>query len=599
MSFYKNFQGRDFSYEKTKIVSTLGPASTDTDTIVKLIEAGANIFRFNFSHGDHEEHLDRLNKVHEAEKITGKTVGIMLDTKGAEIRTTVQANGKSEYKIGDKVRITMDDSLDTTHDKIAVTYKNLYDDVHVGGHVLFDDGLLDMKIDEKDEANRELVTTVQNAGVLGSRKGVNAPGVSINLPGITEKDSSDIRFGLDHEINYIAASFVRKPQDVLDIRELLEEKHMEHVQIFPKIESQEGIDNADEILKVCDGLMVARGDMGVEIPAENVPLVQKSLIKKCNALGMPVITATQMLDSMQENPRPTRAEASDVANAVFDGTDATMLSGESANGLYPVESVAMMAKIDEKAENTLAENGTLQLNRFDKTSVTETIGIAIARAAKNLNIKTIVAATESGYTAKMISKYRPNADILAITFDERTQRGLMVNWGVQPIVAEKPETTDDMFDLAASKAVELGFAKEGDLILITAGVPVGERGTTNIMKIQLIGSKLADGQGVGDETVIGKAVIATSAQEAIDKAVEGGVLVTKTTDKDYLPAIEKSSALVVENGGLTSHAAVVGISMGIPVIVGVKDATSVIADGQLITVDSRRGLVYRGASNAL
>ncbi len=585
--------------KKTKIVSTLGPASTDTDTIVKLIEAGANIFRFNFSHGDHEEHLDRLNKVHEAEKITGKTVGIMLDTKGAEIRTTVQANGKSEYKIGDKVRITMDDSLDTTHDKIAVTYKNLYDDVHVGGHVLFDDGLLDMKIDEKDEANRELVTTVQNAGVLGSRKGVNAPGVSINLPGITEKDSSDIRFGLDHEINYIAASFVRKPQDVLDIRELLEEKHMEHVQIFPKIESQEGIDNADEILKVCDGVMVARGDMGVEIPAENVPLVQKSLIKKCNALGMPVITATQMLDSMQENPRPTRAEASDVANAVFDGTDATMLSGESANGLYPVESVAMMAKIDEKAENTLAENGTLQLNRFDKTSVTETIGIAIARAAKNLNIKTIVAATESGYTAKMISKYRPNADILAITFDERTQRGLMVNWGVQPIVAEKPETTDDMFDLAASKAVELGFAKEGDLILITAGVPVGERGTTNIMKIQLIGSKLADGQGVGDETVIGKAVIATSAQEAIDKAVEGGVLVTKTTDKDYLPAIEKSSALVVENGGLTSHAAVVGISMGIPVIVGVKDATSVIADGQLITVDSRRGLVYRGASNAL
>ncbi|WP_047999777.1 pyruvate kinase [Lactiplantibacillus herbarum] len=585
--------------KKTKIVSTLGPASTDVDTIVKLIEAGANVFRFNFSHGDHEEHLDRLTKVHEAEKITGKTVGIMLDTKGAEIRTTVQANGKSEYKIGDKVRISMDESLDTTHDKIAVTYKNLYDDVHVGGHVLFDDGLLDMKIDEKDEANRELVTTVQNAGVLGSRKGTNAPGVSINLPGITEKDSSDIRFGLDHEINYIAASFVRKPQDVLDIHQLLEEKHMEHVQIFPKIESQEGIDNIDEILKVCDGLMVARGDMGVEIPAENVPLVQKSLIKKCNALGMPVITATQMLDSMQENPRPTRAEASDVANAVFDGTDATMLSGESANGLYPVEAVAMMAKIDEKAENTLAENGNLQLNRFDKTSVTETIGIAIARAAKNLNIKTIVAATESGYTAKMISKYRPDADILAITFDERTQRGLMVNWGVQPVVAEKPETTDDMFDLASSKAVELGFAKEGDLILITAGVPVGERGTTNIMKIQLIGSKLADGQGVGDETVIGKAVIATSAQEANDKAVEGGVLVTKTTDKDYLPAIEKSSALIVENGGLTSHAAVVGISMGIPVIVGVKDATSVISDGQLITVDSRRGFVYRGASNAL
>ena len=585
--------------KKTKIVSTLGPASTDVDTIVKLIESGANIFRFNFSHGDHEEHLDRLEKVHKAEKITGKTVGIMLDTKGAEIRTTVEKGGKLAFHTDDVFRISMDDSLEGTKEKIAVTYPGLFEDVHEGGHVLFDDGLLDTVVESKDDATKELVVKVQNDGILGSRKGVNAPGVSINLPGITEKDSDDIRFGLDHEINFIAASFVRKPQDVMDIRELLEEKHMEHVQIFPKIESQEGINNFDDIIKVSDGLMVARGDMGVEIPTENVPLVQKALIKKCNILGKPVITATQMLDSMQENPRPTRAEASDVANAVFDGTDATMLSGESANGLYPVESVAMMAKIDEKAENTLAENGTLQLNRFDKTSVTETIGIAIARAAKNLNIKTIVAATESGYTAKMISKYRPNADILAITFDERTQRGLMVNWGVQPIVAEKPETTDDMFDLAASKAVELGFAKEGDLILITAGVPVGERGTTNIMKIQLIGSKLADGQGVGDETVIGKAVIATSAQEAIDKAVEGGVLVTKTTDKDYLPAIEKSSALVVENGGLTSHAAVVGISMGIPVIVGVKDATSVIADGQLITVDSRRGLVYRGASNAL
>ena len=303
--------------KKTKIVSTLGPASTSVDTIVKLIEAGANIFRFNFSHGDHEEHLGRYNMVKEAEKITGKSVGILLDTKGAEIRTTVQKDGNQEYHTGDKARISMDASLETTKEKIAVTYPGLYDDVHVGGHVLFDDGLLDFKIDEKDDENRELVVHATNNGVLGSRKGTNAPGVSINLPGITEKDASDIRFGLESmNINYIAASFVRKPQDVLDIRELLEEKNMEDVQIFPKIESQEGIDNTDEILKVSDGIMIARGDMGVEIPAENVPLVQKTLIKKCNALGKPVITATQMLDSMIENPRPTRAEASDVANAV-------------------------------------------------------------------------------------------------------------------------------------------------------------------------------------------------------------------------------------------------------------------------------------------
>ena len=585
--------------KKTKIVSTLGPASNDLDTIVKLIEAGANVFRFNFSHGDHEEHLGRLNLVHEAEKKTGKTVGILLDTKGAEIRTTVQKDGKIPFHIGDEVRISMDDSIEGTKEKIAVTYPGLYDDVHEGGHVLFDDGLIDMQIEKKDEANRELVCKVLNEGVLGSRKGVNAPGVSINLPGITEKDSSDIRFGLDHEINYIAASFVRKPQDILDIRELLEEKHMEHVQVFPKIESQEGIDNFDEILKVSDGLMIARGDMGVEIPPENVPLVQKSLIKKCNAAGKPVITATQMLDSMIENPRPTRAEASDVANAVFDGTDATMLSGESANGDYPVEAVATMARIDVKAENALRQYKNFSINDFDKTDVTEAIGRAAAEAVENLGIKTIVAATESGYTAKMISKYRPDADILAVTFDDRTRRGLMVNWGVYPVVAEKPATTDEMFKLATEEAKKAGLAKEGDLILIVAGVPVGEKGTTNIMKIQLVGSALVKGQGVGEETVIGKAVIAKSADEANKKAEEGCVLVTKTTDKDYLPAIEKASALVVENGGLTSHAAVVGISMGIPVVVGAENATEAIKEGETITVDSRRGSIYRGASSTL
>ncbi|AUJ32202.1 MAG: pyruvate kinase [Liquorilactobacillus nagelii] len=585
--------------KKTKIVSTLGPASSDLDTIVKLIEAGANVFRFNFSHGDHEEHLGRLNLVHQAEKITGKTVGIMLDTKGAEIRTTVQKEGKIQFEIGDEVRISMDASIEGTHDKIAVTYPGLIDDVHEGGHVLFDDGLLDMQVEKIDRANNELVCKVLNEGVLGSRKGVNAPGVAINLPGITEKDSDDIRFGLDHEINFIAASFVRKPQDVLDIRKLLEEKNMEHVQIFPKIESQEGINNFDEVIKVSDGLMVARGDMGVEIPPENVPLVQKSLIKKCNALGKPVITATQMLDSMQEHPRPTRAEASDVANAVFDGTDATMLSGESANGEYPVESVATMARIDVKAENALREHRRFSINDFDRTDVTEAVGRVVAETADNLGIKTIVAATKSGHTAKMISKYRPDADILAITFDDRTRRGLTVNWGVYPVMAEAPASTDEMFTLATEKAKEEGFAKEGDLILITAGVPVGEKGTTNLMKIQLIGTKLVSGQGVGDETVIGKAVVATSAEEANKKAVEGAVLVTKTTDKDYLPAIEKASALVVENGGLTSHAAVVGISMGIPVVVGAEKATELISDGEVVTIDSRRGIVYRGASNAL
>ncbi|HAM87556.1 MULTISPECIES: pyruvate kinase [Limosilactobacillus] len=471
--------------KKTKIVSTLGPASTDVDTIVKLINAGANIFRFNFSHGDHPEHLGRMNNVKKAQEITGKHVGLMLDTKGAEIRTTVEKDGKIEFNAGDKVRISMDDSIEGTHEKIAVTYPGLYDDVHVGGHVLFDDGLIDMIIDEKDEANHELVCTVQNHGLLGSRKGVNAPGVSINLPGITEKDSSDIRFGLEQGINYIAASFVRKPEDIEDIRALLKEKNMEDVQIFPKIESQEGIDNFEAIMEVADGLMVPRGDMGVEIPAENVPLVQKKMIRRCNEMGKPVITATQMLDSMEENPRPTRAEVSDVANAVFDGTDATMLSGESANGDWPVEAVSTMARIDVKAENNLDLFGTETFN-FDKSDVTETIGSAVAQAAKDLDIKVIVAATSSGYTARMISKYRPNADILALTFDERTERGLMINWGVQPYVVDKPADTDEMFALAAKKAVELGFAKSGDKILVVAGVPMGTPGATNLMRVETI-----------------------------------------------------------------------------------------------------------------
>ncbi|APX72931.1 pyruvate kinase [Companilactobacillus allii] len=588
--------------KRTKIVSTLGPASNDIETITKLVESGANVFRFNFSHGDHEEHLSRMNMVHEAEKITGKTVGIVLDTKGAEIRTTVQDGGKFEAKIGETIRISMDDSLTGNPEKIAVTYPGLYDDTHVGGHVLIDDGLVDLKITEKDDKNRELVTEVQNDGMIGSRKGVNAPGVEIRLPGITEKDASDIRFGCDNAIDFISASFVRKAQDVLDIREILEEKHMEQVQIFPKIESQEGIDNIDSILKVSDGLMVARGDMGVEIPFENVPFVQKSLIQKCNALGKPVITATQMLDSMQENPRPTRAEVTDVANSVLDGTDATMLSGESANGDYPVESVAAMAKIDERTEKELDKSNQLAIQRFEEykgSNVTESIGESVVRTAEELNIKTIVTATKSGYTARMISKYRPSADILAITFDETTQRGLTVNWGVQPIVADKPANTDEMFDLASKKAQELGFAKEGDLILIVAGVPVGESGTTNVMKIQLIGSKLVKGQGVGEESIVGNTVVAHSAKEANDKVKEGDILVTEMTDKDYLPALEKASAVVVENGGLTSHAAVVGIAMGLPVVVGAKDATNLINDGETVTVDSRRGVIYKGASRSL
>lgn len=584
--------------KKTKIVCTIGPASESVETLVKLIEAGMNVCRLNFSHGDFEEHGARIKNIREASKITGKMVAILLDTKGPEIRTHNMKDGKVEFTTGDVERISMTE-VEGDNTRFSVSYPELINDVNPGSHILLDDGLIDLEVTDIDRDANEIVTVVKNSGTLKNKKGVNVPNVSINLPGITEKDAADIIFGIENDVDYIAASFVRRPSDVLEITEILEKHNATHIQIIPKIENQEGVDNIDEILKISDGLMVARGDLGVEIPTEDVPIVQKSLIRKCNELGKPVITATQMLDSMQKNPRPTRAEASDVANAIFDGTDAIMLSGETAAGDYPVEAVQTMNSIAIRTEEALVNQDAFALKAYSKTDMTEAIGQSVGHTARNLGIQTIVAATESGHTARMISKYRPKSHILAITFSERQMRGLALSWGVYPQVAEKPVSTDDMFNLATRVSQETGFAKEGDLIIITAGVPVGERGTTNLMKIQLIGSQLTSGHGIGRTSVIGKAVVAKNAEEANANAIEGGILVVPTTDKEYLPAIEKSAAIVVEEGGLTSHAAVVGIAMSIPVIVGAANATSLIKDDELITVDSRRGIIYRGATTAI
>ncbi|HJA90724.1 MAG TPA: pyruvate kinase, partial [Candidatus Jeotgalibaca merdavium] len=499
---------------------------------------------------------------------------------------------------GETVRISMTE-VEGTKEKFSISYEGLINDVVVGNHILLDDGLVDLEVTDIDTENGEIVTVVKNSGILKNKKGVNVPGVSTNLPGITDKDAADIIFGIEHDVDYIAASFVRRASDVLAISEILEKHDATNIQIIPKIENQEGIDNIDEILKVSHGLMVARGDLGVEIPTEEVPIAQKMLIEKCNRLGKPVITATQMLDSMQRNPRPTRAEAGDVANAIFDGTDAVMLSGETAAGDYPVEAVTTMATIAIRAEEARVGQDAFALKAYSKTDMAEAIGQSVGHTAKNLNIQTIVAATESGHTARMISKYRPKAHIVAVTFSESQARKLALSYGVYPYVSKKPSTTDEMMDLAAIVAKNNGYAKEGDLIIITAGVPVGERGTTNLMKIQLIGSKLQNGQGIGEEAVVGRAVVAASAEEAIKNATEDCVLVVKSTDKDYMPAIEKASALVVEAGGLTSHAAVVGIAQGIPVVVGAENITSLVENGEVITVDSRRGIIYRGATTAI
>lgn len=586
--------------KNTKIVCTIGPASESVDTLVQLIESGMNVARLNFSHGDHDEHLARINNIREASEKTGRRVAILLDTKGPEIRTNNMKDHKPVTLVkGSEVRVSMTE-VEGDETKFSITYTELINDVEKGSHILIDDGLIDLLVTDIDTANNEIVTEVQNTGVIKDKKGVNVPGVSVQLPGITEKDANDIRFGLENDIDYIAASFVRKPGDVLEIREILEETGNESVQIIPKIENQEGVDNLDDILSVSDGLMVARGDLGVEIPAEQVPVVQKEMIRKCNLAGKPVITATQMLDSMQSNPRPTRAEASDVANAIFDGTDAIMLSGETAAGDYPVEAVQTMNRIALVTEGREeAKTDISSLKPSTEGDMAEAISQSVAYTARSLSVSTIVAATESGHTAKMISKYRPSAKIIALTFSESQARKLVLAWGVEPFVVEKPASTDEMMSLAGTVAKESGYAHDGDTIIISAGVPVGEKGTTNLMKIQVIGEKLVSGSGIGEKSVVGHAVVVDNAADAEANVKANSVLVVKSTDNDYNEAIKNAAAVVVEKGGLTSHAAVLGVENGIPVVVGAENATSSIENGQLVTVDARRGIVYNGATTTI
>ncbi|MGG2095143.1 pyruvate kinase [Bacillus sp. S13(2024)] len=583
---------------KTKIVCTIGPASESIEKLEQLIGAGMNVCRLNFSHGSHEEHGSRIKSIREAAKKTGKTVAILLDTKGPEIRTHDFVDGQAELKTGAEVVISTEQVLGTA-EKFSVTYAGLYDDVDTGSRILIDDGLIELEVIEK--ANGDIRTKVLNSGTVKNKKGVNVPNVSIKLPGITEKDIQDIIFGIEQNVDFIAASFVRKASDVLEIRELLEAHGAQHIQIIPKIENQEGIDNIDSILEVSDGLMVARGDMGVEIPPEEVPLVQKRLIKKCNVLGKPVITATQMLDSMQRNPRPTRAEASDVANAIFDGTDAIMLSGETAAGLYPLEAVQMMANIAIRVEKSLQYEDMFKKRLKEQScTITDAISQSVAHTAMALDVAAIVAPTESGYTAKMISKYRPKSPIVAVTSNEQVCRRLALAWGVQAYMAEeKAKSTDEMLETAIETAMDSGMVGLGDTVVITAGVPIAETGTTNLMKIHVVGEQIAKGQGIGRKTAKGKVVVATTAEEALANVTEGSILVTTSTDKDMIPAIEKAAALVVEEGGLTSHAAVVGVSIGIPVIVGVETATAILKSGQEVTVDAARGIVYNGHAEVL
>ncbi|MDW4101727.1 pyruvate kinase [Staphylococcus saprophyticus] len=584
---------------KTKIVCTIGPASESEEMLEKLIKAGMNVARLNFSHGDHAEHKARIDTIRKVSKRLGKTVAILLDTKGPEIRTHNMKDGLIELEKGSEVTVSMTE-VEGTPEKFSVTYENLINDVEEGSYILLDDGLIELQVKSIDKANGEVLCDVLNTGELKNKKGVNLPGVKVSLPGITDKDADDINFGISEGVDFIAASFVRRPSDVLDIRKLLEAKQNKNISIIPKIENQEGIDNIKEILEVSDGLMVARGDMGVEIPPESVPMVQKDLIRQCNKLGKPVITATQMLDSMQRNPRATRAEASDVANAIYDGTDAVMLSGETAAGQYPEEAVKTMRNIAVSAEAAQDYKKLLSdRTKLVETSLVNAIGVSVAHTALNLNVKAIVAATESGSTARTISKYRPQSDIIAVTPNVETARQCALVWGIFPVVKEGRKTTDALLNNAVATAVETERVQNGDLIIITAGVPTGEKGTTNMMKLHLVGDELAKGQGIGRSSVVGKTRVVKDASELEGKDLSESIIVTSSVDETLVPYIENAIGLITEENGITSPSAIIGLEKGIPTVVGVENATSEIQSDVLITVDANQGKIFEGYANVL
>jgi pyruvate kinase len=580
---------------RTKIVCTLGPASSTVPVLKQLVAAGMDVARLNFSHGTHEEHAVTIAAARQAVTEQRGNLALLLDTKGPEIRIGTFAEEKIILREGEHFKLITDE-VTGNETGVHVNYPGIVHDVEPGMKILLDDGLIILEVIETTAS--EVRCLVLNGGELTNRKGVNIPGARLNLPAISEKDREDILFAVKKDFDFIAASFVRKPSDVLAIRAILEE-HRSHIQIIAKIENQEGVDNLDKILAVADGIMVARGDLGVEIPTEDVPLVQKMIISKCNSVGKPVITATQMLDSMMRNPRPTRAEASDVANAIFDGTDAVMLSGETAVGRFPLETVQTMARIAERAETAL--HYAQMLENFDppaERSVTDAISYATCYAAQELGAKAIITATQSGFTAKAVSKYKPKARIIAVTPREPVARKLALTWGTFPVLCRPTNTTDEMFATAIEAALGSGYISNGDLVIITAGVPVGVSGTTNLLRVHTVGEIIMRGTGLGKKPGTGKVRIALNGEEA-EKLEEGEILVAPCTDSEYIPYLRRAAGLIVEEGGLTSHAAVVALHMGLPVIVGVEDAVANLTNGETVTLDTVRGLIYRGKATIL
>lgn len=577
---------------RTKIICTLGPAVDNEEVLGRLMQKGMDVARINFSHGTHEEHKKRADTFKKVRESLDLPIPLLLDTKGPEIRCGRFINGEVQLKQGGSF-ILVNEDIEGDSSKCTISYKELYKDVARGSRILINDGLVELEV--ADIKGRDIYCTVLNGGTIGNNKGINVPNAEIHLPSLTVKDVEDIVFGVENEFDFIAASFVRKASDVIEIKKVLEKNGGLGIKVIAKIENGEGINNLDEIIKVADGIMVARGDLGVEIPVEEVPIVQKEIIKKCYTNGKPVITATQMLDSMIRNPRPTRAEASDVANAIYDGTSVIMLSGETAVGKYPVETLEMMGKIAEKAENSIHYWKRFSSAPFDlQVSVTNAISHATCTTAMDLNAAAIITVTQSGQTARMISRFRPSCPIISTTTDRRVHRQLMLSWGVKPYLVREASSTDEMFDMGVDKALESGLVHNGDLVVITAGVPIGISGTTNILKVHIVGKMLVQGSGIGSGSVTGELCVAGNYKEARQSFTEGSILVVPSTNNEFLPLMKRAKAIITEEGGIGSHAAIVGLALERPVVVGAANATRILKSGSVVTIDADRGIVYYG-----
>jgi len=574
---------------KTKIVCTLGPSTDKGDVLRQLMQEGMNVARFNFSHGSHEEQKARLDKLVALREELDLPVAALLDTKGPEIRLKELKGGKAELKEGQLFTLALGDFVGDAS-RVAITYEDLHNDVKAGDRILIDDGLIEMKVVRLD--GTDIVCEVINGGMISNKKGVNVPNVELSMPFISETDYSDIVFGIENGFDFIAASFTRTADDILQIRKILEEHDCKSVNIIAKIENKQGVDNIDDIIRVSDGIMVARGDMGVEIPMEDVPVIQKILIEKVYKAGKQVITATQMLDSMMKHPRPTRAEATDVANAVYDGTSAIMLSGETAAGDYPVEALQTMVKIASRTEQDINYMSRLKKRSIlTNPDITNAIAHATCTTAMDLNASAIITVSNSGRTARMVSKYRPACPIIGCSVNKDVCRKMSLSWGVTPLLVELKHNSDELFDHAVDKAEEMGLIKQGEIVVLTAGVPLGISGTTNMIKVHVAGHILMRGKGLNDKVDSGNMCVVNSAEELKEKFKVGDIIVAKDTCNEMMEQIRLSSGLILEKNSINCHGAIAGLSLDLPVLIGAENATQILKSGAFVTLDGKKGIV--------